>query len=815
MLVICMPINVLLAQSGYKSYSLKKSVLITHVDMDSIFFIADTTNLYSMHPGYILLDSVQDVCKQKNYVYGKLSNYAFATGQASHMRSQNLNDVQPTPFLTIHGNIMYEGFYQSNIDTPFVERNIYQHAITTALDITVKDKYPLRLYFTSRFSNTSLLRNFTDANFLFNNRDFKSKVTSNIQQWEMSHLPLSDSINKLEKLLNINKSEFNSLNNWFSSSATLQHLVEEKEKIWLKQQMKEIVTADSLNNNALLKQADSLAGSAKSVIKIKHFDRDELTALLKTKAGLNTKGGYDTFLQKNKQQKIDSTQQSFTQKYTKNKQRLDSLRHTIDSLQKKIALFKGKLNKQIDSINNTFRYVRSTKEITNVIRNGQVPDSVLPKGYKTLMALNSLGIGRSNVNFSELSIKNISVNGLVAEYNPSAYFAVAAGTIDYRFRDYVVQQSPIQKQYVTAVRFGSGQRDGNHVFITYFAGRKQVYNYSTDSGSVARGNPSYNLIGWSIEGRYQLNKYSYIVAEAAKSSLPFYDRQLNKQGLLSSAFNFNQRSNEAYSLNVVSYIPYTATKINAVYKRLGANFQSFSMFTTSSAQTAWALQVSQPFFKNTLQVNASVKKNDFTNPYINQSFYTNTIFKSLQVTVRKKKLPVLSAGYFPSSQLTKLGNNQFIENLFYTVVVTGSHFYKYHSLMMSTVVSYTQFFNKAVDSNFVYFNTRNILVGQSFLLKKATLQFNASAAKNSGYSLYSIDGGIQYNMLRWFTVGGSVKYNRQTVFNNTQIGYGANATIKISKLGDIQFLMQKSYIPGANRQLVENNIGRLIYYKTF
>lgn len=810
-----MPLNVLLAQPGHKSYSFKKGGLTAHIDMDSIFFVADTTNLYKQHPGYILLDSVQDVCKQKSYVYGKFRNYGVTTRGATHAAFQNSAIGQPAPFLAIHGSIMYEGFYQSNIDTPFVERNIYQHAITTALDITVKDRYPLRLYFTSRSSNTPLLRNFTDANFLFNNPDFKNKLNSNIQQWERTHLPLADSINKLEKLLNVNTGEFNSLNTWFSGSATLQHLVEEKEKLWLKDKMKEVLNADSLKNNSLLNQGDSLVSSTRSMMKIKHFDHDDISALLKTKAGLNNKIAFGSGLLKNKQQKIDSVEQSFSKKYEKNRQRLDSLKHTIDSLQKKLGVIKSKYNKQVDSINNSFRNIKNARDVSTAIKKAQVPDSVLPKGYKTLMALNSLGIGRSNVNFSELSIKNISVNGLVAEYNPSAYFAVAAGTIDYRFRDYVLQQSPAQKQYVTAVRFGSGQRESNHVFITYFAGRKQVHNYSTDSGGVVGGNPNYNLVGWSIEGRYQLNKYSYVVGEAAKSSLPYYDRQLNKQGLLTSAFNFNQRSNEAYSLNLVSYLPSTATKINAVYKRLGANFQSFSMFTTSSAQTAWALQVSQPFFKNTLLVNASIKKNDFTNPYISQSFYTNTIFKSLQVTLRKKKLPVLSAGYFPSSQLTKLGNNQFIENLFYTVVVTGSHFYKYHSLMMSTVVSYTQFFNKIVDSNFVYFNTRNILAGQSILLKKATLQFNASSAKNNSYSLYSIDGSIQYSMLRWFTVGGSVKYNRQTVFNNTQIGYGANATIKINKLGDIQFLMQRSYIPGANRQLVENDIGRLIYYKTF
>jgi len=75
-----------------------------------------------------------------------------------------------------------------------------------------------------------------------------------------------------------------------------------------------------------------------------------------------------------------------------------------------------------------------------------------------------------------------------------------------------------------------------------------------------------------------------------------------------------------------------------------------------------------PFFKKKLDVTASVRKNDFTNPYIDQVFYTNTVFQSIQASLRIKKLPVLSLGYYPSSQLIKLGDEQYLEN---PVLYTG------------------------------------------------------------------------------------------------------------------------------------------------
>lgn len=172
-------------------------------------------------------------------------------------------------------------------------------------------------------------------------------------------------------------------------------------------------------------------------------------------------------------------------------------------------------------------------------------------------------------------------------------------------------------------------------------------------------------------------------------------------------------------------------------------------------------------------------------------------------------------GYYPSSQLTKLGPGQFIENLFYTLVATGSHFYSFRGIMMSTMVGYTQFYNRAQDSNFVYFNTRNLMLTQTVQLNRCMIQASFSAAKNEGYDLYTLEGGADYKIARWLALGGSLKYNRQTIFNNRQLGYGLNTTVKMGNIGDIQLIAQKTYIPGPGKQLVENDIGRLVYYKTF
>jgi hypothetical protein len=225
--------------------------------------------------------------------------------------------------------------------------------------------------------------------------------------------------------------------------------------------------------------------------------------------------------------------------------------------------------------------------------------------------------------------------------------------------------------------------------------------------------------------------------------------------------------------------------------------------------------VDQPFFKQRLMVSGAVKKNEFTTQYQQTDYHSNTIFKSIQATLRIRKWPVVTIGYFPSSQLTKLNDNSYMENTFYTLVGTVSHFYKYRGIMMNTIFSYTRFYNKQTDSSFLYFNSKNTMLNQTVFLGKFIVNGTVSAAINPEYNLYGADGGMQYRMNNWLEVGGGLKYSKQTVYNLRQLGYSGNVRISIPKLGEIALMVDKGFVPGAQKRLVSNNNGRLTYTKTF
>lgn len=659
------------------------------------------------------------------------------------------------PWIKVHGNILYNVNYYSNIDTPYAEKDVYQHTVQTYLDIVVKDKYPMRIYLTNRFSNSTMFRNLNDLNFSYTNTAFTKLLREKIQQQFMASLPTPKFADSLQQLLNKKIVQLNQLETWLKNPALLQRMVEAKEKALRQARNRVDSLAPALNIDSL------------ELMQEFHAKRQQADSLKRSALKL--------------QQRVEETYQ---------KTRIDA----------------QQLRQQIAGITNA-------DSLEALLYQLRIPDTLLPKGYRTLMAIRSLSLGRSVVNYSELSAKNISVNGIQAEYNPGSYFALAAGKVDYRFRDFIVRSPRQQDQYLTVLRYGKGLKEGNNIIFTWFAGKRQLYNAgTTDTATGIR--PSQGLMGFTIEGNYRITPNVLLTGELAKSTIPSYSPAGDK-GFTSSLLQMNDRTNEAYALKLFSYFPRTSTRINGSFKQLGANFQSFSTFTDGTRQTAWSAQLSQAFFKRQLEISLGANTNDFSNPFLGSHYKSTTVFKSLQATLRKRKWPVVSVGYYPSSQAIKLGEGQYQENLFYTLAGNITHSYQLQRVMMSSALIYTQFYNHSNDSGFVYFNARNLMLNHSVFLGPLTLQANANAAANTDYTLYMLESKALYALNRFITVGGGVKYNYQTEYAVRQWGYSADLLLQLPKLGQIQCSADKGYMPGMNKQLIANNTGRLTYFKTF
>lgn len=678
-------------------------------------------------------------------------------------------------WLKVNGSISYEIDYQSNIDTPFAQQNVFQHISQAYLNVLVKDQYPLRVCFASQSSNSSYFRNFSSINFQFDQNQFNQSLRQTIKKKLNNSNPLEDT-GLIRSSLVKNIRELNSLQSWLNNPSIIQKVVEAKED----------VISD--------KQREKLQ---------KHYHNISYSTIMDSIKGFNKRDSIWSCVVDSTIRKGDATLRLYYEK----KHKADSLSVLVSKLESRFEVAKSNLIEQKRNIDK----IRNIEQLEENIKGLHIPDSSLPKGYRQLFALRSFGIGRNILDYSELTVKGISISGFQAEYNPTYYIAIASGVVDYRFRD-ITPNGSSTKQHLTVIRSGWGMKDGNNIIFSYFFGNRQLFN----SNSIVNGT-DYNgkLIGYSLEGHYLLNKNNEFSAEFAKSSFPSFYQSGTKSSLLSETVSFGERSNEAYYLKAVSFIPFSATKITASFKSIGNNYQSFSVFTTGTTQERWSLKMEQPLWKRRLCVLASLQTNDYINPYLKSNLKSSTVFKSLQATLHIKKWPTLSAGYYPSSQVTKLSDSAFINNLFYTLSVTVTHLYKCNGLSMASLLLLSRFYNKPSDTGFIYFNTRNLLLNHDIYFYKVTSRTSVSVNANSDYTLYTVEEDGNYKVKSWLSLGMGIKYNSQPQFNISAYGYTANVRATIGRIGNIDFMLDKGFIPGSNKRLVSNNLGRITYFKTF
>lgn len=787
----------------------------------SFCFVQDTASSPDEHCIFQLVDIRRNNCKQTTFIFIK-QICVIKTPVQSAAGTPVLQEsaIKKTPFLVAHGNIGYSLNYRSYMDTPFAAHDIYQHSLHAYIDVLIKGTYPLRINLSTSFSNEPILRNFTNLNFQFNSAQFANSLKQKLIAWGTEELQKRSKLNAMRELIEEKYERLQSLQQWLKSPVNYQKLVEEREQQYLKEKLR-TEALKKINENEKLHNANQFGDSVaenNTLVKTGKAFSNWLSS--RRKFPLNSSAIREVSEDSAKAflvEKEDSNKsyQRFSQTYSEKQKELDSLNKEIQKLEEKYQKEKAALSGKTDSLMQLVNTVKDPAALKQKLLALNLPDSVLPKHYKKLMAIRSFGIGTNPVTYSELSIKNINVTGVQVEYNPKWYTAVASGFISYRFRDYFLNNREQPKQYVTAVRFGKGAVEGNHLFITLYTGKRVVYGYGAGVTENQSEQPRFHVAGYTIESRHQINNNTSVTAEFAKSSYPYYSIASDKNNRFAGLLRVKDHSNEAYSVKLQSFIPSTKTKITANYKRFGNNFQSFSLFTNASVQNAWYIRVSQPLFKKRLTLDASLRKDDFSNPYIAQSYSSHAVFKSIQATLRIRKLPIISVGYYPSSQLIKINDEQFSENLFYTLVGTVTHTYRYRSAMANTSLVYTQFYNEPRDSNFIYYRTRNILLNQSVIYKTMSLQADIALASNTYYSLCTIGSSGEFKALEWLSFGGGVKYNHQTVYNNTVLGYSAKLKIRVKNIGDIAMNYNKGFIPGPNRDLVKNNAGWITYFKTF
>jgi hypothetical protein len=702
------------------------------------------------------------------------------------------------PLLRVHGNIAYSFDYRSELDTPFATSNLQQHHEQVYADATLKGKYPFRVVLDSRQTNSPFFKNYTDINIEFKHQAYQQGLKESMIAEMTAKTRASDSLGKYDQVLNAQKAKYAALTSWLADPARRQDIVQEKEQLY----HQVVLLSEQQAKNALPKDSTSAPGSNPLAMPGPSLSvpvlKDSLNARLERRK--------DSLLALMRQP--GPTEQNMATR----KKSADSLARAMLGTQGQSDSARAKEDSTIKAMTASIRNAKSISELEAIGKTSGT--SALSGSDKALLGVTHFNIGRSSVNYSDLTVNNISLTGVNIEYNPSWYTAFAAGSVDYLFRDFVVAPGSLPKQNLVLGRLGWGNKEKQIFILTVYTGTKNSFGGNAivipASGQAVS---TTSVFGYSFEAKYKLDPNKVFSFEAAKSSSP-YGGGTGRGKSFGDAFAYANHNNQAYTAKFDLNIPVTHSSFNLFYKEVGASFQSYSVFNTGNRQTGWGIKWRQYLFRNQLSATVQVKKSTFDDPLIVSTYSSTMLFKSLQLVYRHRKWPVFSLGYMPSTQLTKDSAGNLVQNIFYALTATAVYSYAVKKLRMSSSLMYSQFYNKGTDSGFVLYNARDILYTHQVYWGKLNTQTDIQYTQQPALDYWMFQQGANVGIGKYVSVGASVKNDRVTG-GQGYWGGGLQAQVNFKKVGSLRLQYSKDYIPNGTSTLVPYNWGRANWIKVF
>lgn len=660
-------------------------------------------------------------------------------------------------FRIVDGSVNYQFQYRSCIDTPLYERDVFQSTLTAQLNVLISDFIPIGITFLGRRSNSDLLRDLNDVQINFNNNSFQQMVQARLlRNLDNISKQLTDSL--ADTGLSQLKGKVQGYKNWLGGSMQLQKLIE----------VNEILNIPRITYDPSLPE-----------------EENRNREVIYRKAALFFKTSYDEIqsLTQDLQTKVDSVEKRF-----------DRFREMMIELEK--------LKQRVKLGKEDYRNLLNEAQ-----RKGAVGlDSVLPANLKWILAVRRVSFGRSPVNYSELTGKNLSINGINLEYGNRFYVALAAGRVDYRFRDFVVNRS-IRRlpQPLLFGKIGLGKPEQSHVFFTAFKGTKQLIN-----GSAARrGLDAIKIAGTGIELKWAINRYHFIEAEYVQTFSE--DIRSNPISSESSKKSWNDKNRTGYLVHFVSQFPALQSKWEGSYRYTGSDFQSFNNFQTSVTRESWMLKWDQGLFKRKLRLSVSVRKNEFSNPYLVQHYNSSAVFKSATLTFYQKRWPTITVGYLPVSQVVVL-DSLLVETRFQALYGSSVFQYQVGNTKSASMIVFHRFYNSHSDSIYAYYNATNLVGSQTFYFSAFTSATSLSYTSNRNYSLTVIDENFIWNLKHNNTLGFGIKVNnyRKEI---VKVGGYLSARWRLFKDGVLTVQYEKGFLPGYRGDLIAATFGNIQFTK--
>lgn len=678
------------------------------------------------------------------------------------------------PVLRVHGTISYDFLYRSRIDTPFQQADFRQHTERVQLSLTYKDRYPIRVQFTARQSNGPFFRNFGDLGLSFDRTAFLQSYRQRLLNAARKSFTVPNELSLLDSLLEKKKKLLSSLRAEVNHPENLQKLVEERERAYYASKHPE--PKGDLDSIVQLPKPDFFR-------KVPQFSQ----AIPKLPAD-----------------SIGIASSALDQK----KRQVDSLSKQIAGLQRRADSLRTGYQTKVRTLEQKIAKARTLPDLRHIAltSNLSAPSSSIERA---LSGIKNISLGRSILDYSELTVQNLAVTGINVEYQAGLYTAFAAGRVDYRFRDFFTATAPRSGQYIVMGRIGIGDPDKKAIIITALKGRKNQFEFALPGNYQNH----LDLVNFSIQGIVRKDAYTDYSIEVAKSTKP-YPTQDSTQKLMAGFMRLDDATNFAVNLRGRTRINATRTQLSGFFRKAGRNFQSFSLFNYGSDQTAWQLNATQSFWHDHMTVTGALRQNDFAYPWAEQRFTSSAVFKSITVQAQFPKYPIVSFGYYPGTQVLVVDNKHLVQYAYY--IVNGSAFYRYNagSLSMQSGAVYNRYVNKATDSSFSRYRGTNLFLTQTLFFRRLDLQGDYTLSNQEQLIYHTYGAQVSTRLWKFLTLEAGGKFNK-VADGKGYWGGLASGVLNFGRVGTLQLEYDKSFYPMLRNDLFPVETGRVTWFKTF
>ena len=438
-----------------------------------------------------------------------------------------------------------------------------------------------------------------------------------------------------------------------------------------------------------------------------------------------------------------------------------------------------------------------------------------PWAMRFLSNFSTLEIGKCRPNYSNLTLKGISVSGVNIEFTPGKFYAAfSTGKVKRPIKSSGIIK-PTYKQKLLFGKIGVGKKRETHLYLTFMQVEDEL-NSLPASPEIDTLNikPQSNFV-LGTEGKLSLFKKKFTIEGEAAVSLHTRDTRspalleedTEVPSWLSGFFKPNASSSIDYAYKVKSTLKLKTTKLSGGVKMTGAGFTTLGNPNLVNDRLAYDGRITQTFAKK--KISFSVYFRQYKDNLIDwKESTTTTTAYGITAGLRFKKIPYLQISYTPNFQKTDSDSLKMENSVNVFSAVTG---YNYPIGNLKSSSSFNYFYQ---NTETLMDTITNLSKTQTYTLNEViTFKIPLSIAAAVSYSksefssnkrdiiTSTLSGTHRAFKKKWKNTLG-VKYSNQ-IDEQKKVRLFCNSRIKLWKGGDLDIRLEETIFRDKT-QLINN-----------